>query len=78
MFGKKHKRREFKLLKRSEEPREKNTEQKQEADEEKRIRISPPDRSSYPRLMDNWMIILVFALLILFLIFILRWIGGAI
>ncbi len=71
MFEKRHTRREFKLHSRADKPLPEEVEE-----EEKHVRISPPDRSSYPRLLDNWMIILVFALLILFLIFIMRWLSG--
>lgn len=74
MFEKRHTRREFKLHSRADKPLPEEKEEKEE--EEKHVRISPPDRSSYPRLLDNWMIILVFALLILFLIFIMRWLSG--
>lgn len=74
MLGKRRTRREFKLRTREEERPKVDV----QSEEEKRIRISPPDRSKYPRLFDNWLIILVFALLIVFLIFILRWLTGAI
>ncbi len=74
MLGKRRTRREFKLRTREEERPKVDT----QSEEDKRIHISPPDRSNYPRLFDNWMIILVFVLLIVFLIFILRWLTGAI
>ncbi len=71
MFGKKHQRREFKLESRSaQKPVERDIE------ENKHVRIEPPDRSNYPRLFDNWMIILVFALLVVFLIFLLKWLNA--
>jgi len=73
MFEKRHTRREFKLHSRAEKQPIETVEE-----EEKHVRISPPDRSSYPRLLDNWMIFLVFTLLILFLIFIMRWLSGGI
>ncbi|HDR90954.1 MAG TPA: hypothetical protein ENN75_01770 [candidate division Zixibacteria bacterium] len=74
MFEKRHTRREFKLNSRADKPPPEDIEE----DEKKHVRIEPPDRTSYPRLLDNWMIILVFALLILFLIFIMRWLSGGI
>jgi len=65
----KRQKREFKLRSFDESPHENSG----ETEEEKHVRILPPNRSNYPRLFDNWMIILVFSLLILFLIFILKW-----
>ncbi len=75
MFGKKQKRREFKL-KKHDEPAVPDEVEAGDGTE-RHVHFEPPDRSRYPRILDFWPIFLVMAIIVLLAIFFLKWIMSA-
>jgi hypothetical protein len=72
LFGKLPQRREFKLRK-TEKP-------ENNAREEPRplhVKFDKPDRSKYPRLLNNWRLLAFIGVLALVSFFILRWLSGS-
>ncbi len=70
MFGKRKLIREFKLREFNVEPPAPETDNDEN---EKHVRFSSPNRSSYPRLLDNWPVFAIIGLLTLFTILVMRW-----
>ena len=70
MFGKRKFKREFKLREFTDEHPAPDI---GSDEKDKHVRFSSPNRSGYPRLLDNWPVFAIIGLLTLFTILVMRW-----